>query len=114
MFSESTEGQLYVDNNTDRLVISNDKFKTSIYDGPYKEISIDDLSIKAEVSYITEELKYVGIYERTQPDSKEAPIEFMRTAGSDVHGIVYLKDGTEWGMITEEIRDGWFYYWIGR
>ena len=112
-YAESTDGQLYIDNNSGRLIISNDKVKTSINDGPSKEISIDDLPINEEISYIIKKLKYVGIYERSLPDI-EGTVEFLRTVGEEEQGIVYLKDSSiKYGMIMEELGDGWYYYWIG-
>jgi len=71
------------------------------------------LPINEEISYIIKKLKYVGIYERSLPDI-EGTVEFLRTVGEEEQGIVYLKDSSiKYGMIMEELGDGWYYYWIG-
>jgi hypothetical protein len=112
-FAQDTEGDLYIDNNTDTLIISNDKIKNSLNDSPYKIVKLDDLSIKSDIIKVINGLKYVGIYEEGGP-ALDGVIIFSRTVGSEEQGIAYCEDDTfAYGMRNEKIADCWYYFWIG-
>lgn len=79
-----------------------------------KEFSINDQTTRNSVEFLVNKIGYKKIYNNAMKPTGKALI-FLRVGNNkDEFGIVYMgHEGFDFGMESEYLGDGWYFYWIG-
>lgn len=81
-------------------------------DGSNEQVKVE-VPIQDELKNVLGKLRFDMIIEKREP-SLEGDIVFSISTGREDQGIIYSnKAGVKYGAINEQIKENWYYYWIG-